>query len=1626
MSLAVLHSGDGYSYLTRQVATGDNPRKRGELMADYYTANGVPAGQWHGKGAELLGVSGEVSEAQMAASFGEFLHPEADKLLPELLKEGKSVDEALAAVRLGRQPLDFNNNHHFSVELRDRIQHFTMTHKRVPTAEERETLEHLVAREEMAELYGDDFAPTGEQIRHHIAEQKRQLRYPVSGYDLTFTPAKSISVLWAIGGEDVRKKIMAAHQEAVENSLDWIEDNALFSRAGRGGVKKIDANGMIATKFVHWDNRAGHPNLHTHCAVLNRVMCDDGKFRTIDGQVLHRAAVTASEHYNKQVTDLVAEKLGVDFYAHRNSKRDQPVWEIKGLPRELVDHFSRRRDILQRRRELVEEYRKKYGRSPSKAVQYKLANQANLEVRGAKGDARPLKEMVEDWTAQAETVCGDRSVDDILSDVFTREEPPAPPRREDDPELHYGLALEEFFEENGDKRLLYRAFSGDDADNRIKKTALENLEVGSSTWSFFRIQSAVTRSTSNWVFESDEQRQEVIDRLAEVIRDDVCIPINRHRDLPLTPTRRDGGSVYAAYGSEMYTSPTILKQEREVREAANTWRVNSFRREALDSVSAKLTAKRGFELSEDKRAFIEHLLFSPHQLAAGIGAAGTGKTSAMEVVTQAWKADGRNVLGLAPSAVAAEELGKATGIETKTLSAATHGFDINTPDGSWTMIGEGDMILIDEAGMASTHLLHYVLKEAEKVGAFVRMVGDHEQLASVETGGLLKDVAEITDAPVLTEIHRFADDEEAEVTLALRDGRVEALDWYYDHDRVVAGLREELPGQIFTRWLDARARGASAVMIAADNNNVDALNSLAQDYYLKTGELDRTQSATISDGVTAYVGDTIVTRENDSYNRYGHKGRKKVKNGDTWTVVGVDSDSGAIRARHTDSGHVVTLSAEYNEKNTQLGYASTVHRSQGITVDEAYVLVSPRMDRQGLYVALSRGRKVNEMYVAEDFLPDMDSHIDEPSQPSARTVLERIIARDGAAVSATTALAREASEGIDFESEWLIYNDVVSDLTHQVVADCCGDEHRDVADLLADDPQTARIAQGLSALADHGYDPYEVLPTVITEAKKNWASRDEDERPPLSFLVRMELEAHTPAGLDKDRGYLWAVGLATPPTWARGVDADLAGWLNRSAERLDTHLIGQIADVSSSKYEQLLPTDRLDDPEYAYARHKAIAALVAAEHNPHWQIPEVTEPEDIDTLPALIRDDVQRAVSAYRQSAEQRFDRMSQPDVRNFLTAVDKTIDDLDERIAQCRERIHQLRTDNAYAEVQRKKQAQEATGEAGATSPEGWQAALAVARGQDDYQRGTLLTELSWLKQTRQLHVDRKDRASQFLRQGKQMDADKRRALIEDLRATLRQRRDAEKVAEHVERVDNDEQAEPENRHSDETAEGKARIPNKHLVALRARRALQNDLVAGATITGRDLSGVDLTGLDLSGVEFKDCDFTGADFSGVTAEKVRMTDCVLTDADFRNAQLVGMKATRCDFNGADFTHAAVGTRENTVDWLACTARGVDFSHAELTKFTATSTDLNGAVLDDSSMKVTQFVRSDLTDVSASNAEACFISSAMNCVTTGDLPMRVTSPADEFEMDQSNLPPQQTTPGAELFQSHSDDDGMEL
>ena len=103
MTVHVLHAGDGYTYLTRQVAAGDHSVRRGEDLTEYYTAEGNPVGQWLGSGLANLGVSGPVSEVQMQALFGDGLHPDAEAAIRAAVAGGATPEEAVQASRLGRR-----------------------------------------------------------------------------------------------------------------------------------------------------------------------------------------------------------------------------------------------------------------------------------------------------------------------------------------------------------------------------------------------------------------------------------------------------------------------------------------------------------------------------------------------------------------------------------------------------------------------------------------------------------------------------------------------------------------------------------------------------------------------------------------------------------------------------------------------------------------------------------------------------------------------------------------------------------------------------------------------------------------------------------------------------------------------------------------------------------------------------------------------------------------------------------------------------------------------------------------------------------------------------------------------------------------------------------------------------------------------------------------------------------------------------------------------------------------------------------------------------------------------------------------------------------------------------------
>ena len=210
-------------------------------------------------------------------------------------------------------------------------------------------------------------------------------RVPVAGFDLTFSPPKSVSVAWALADQGTKDLIYACHRQAVSFVLGWAEANVLRSRSGTAGIVEEDITGAVAAAFTHWTSRAGDPQLHDHVVVWNRARsASDGAWRTLDSRALFKSVVTLSEMHQGVLSDLLTGALGVGWDA-RDRVSGRPRWEIDGVPEKLLTEFSRRAgQITARKKELVTQFAAAHGRQPGAAEMLRLRQQATLETRPVK------------------------------------------------------------------------------------------------------------------------------------------------------------------------------------------------------------------------------------------------------------------------------------------------------------------------------------------------------------------------------------------------------------------------------------------------------------------------------------------------------------------------------------------------------------------------------------------------------------------------------------------------------------------------------------------------------------------------------------------------------------------------------------------------------------------------------------------------------------------------------------------------------------------------------------------------------------------------------------------------------------------------------------------------------------------------------------------------------------------------------------------------------------------------------------------------------------------------------------------------------------------------------------------
>ena len=483
-------------------------------------------------------------------------------------------------------------------------------------------------------------------------------------------------------------------------------------------------------------------------------------------------------------------------------------------------------------------------------------------------------------------------------------------------------------------------------------------------------------------------------------------------------------------------------------------------------------------------------------LLAGIGPAGSGKTTAMRALEHVLRAGGQRLVPLATSAAAADVLGRELGVRAENLHKFLHEWT-RGPFAARLRAGgavpeqarmyrlrPGDLVLVDEAGMAGTFPLDQLVQFASAHGAVVRLLGDDRQLPAVEGGGALRLVASQPGTPVLTTLYRFRDPEEAAATLQLRAGDASAVGWYARAGRVRSGSREAMAQAAYSGWKNDMLAGKVTLMGAFDGTDVTELSAQARADRVRAGQVEAS-GVQLRDGNLAGAGDWIVTRLNDR--RLGlFGGRDWVKNGDTFSVEKRHGD-GSLAVRHLAHGGRVTLPGEYVASQVQLLYATTAHRAQGTTVDTAHPLITAGMTREALYVLATRARESTMLYVATHDLPfDEDARVDQvrhdPRQYAGREVLLNVLATEGAPLSATETIATAQDEAGSLSAlvpRYLHAAHEAADSRYRAAAiQALGanDGHE-----LAADPAWSAVVRRLYDAEGDGWEPARLLATVAAK-----------------------------------------------------------------------------------------------------------------------------------------------------------------------------------------------------------------------------------------------------------------------------------------------------------------------------------------------------------------------------------------------------------------------------------------------------------------------------------------------------------------------------------------------------------------
>lgn len=795
--------------------------------------------------------------------------------------------------------------------------------------------------------------------------------------EITVNGPKTWSLAAALNPE-VAGAYEAAQDRAAEQIIGWVAEHATTRVGPRGRQVQVPVERIEAAVVRHYTSRAGDPHRHLHLQVNARVYAA-GRWRGLH-TVGFRDSIEALNGIGHAAVMCDPEFRAALAAAGFTLEPD--TGEVAELA-PFVGAFSERAAQIGRN---IDRYEAEWrtanpGQEPGPAVRRSWDRRAWKDARPDKIAPTDGAELVAAWNAQ-------------LRDLGYRDPTtyPGQPGQPGQP----GLPL-----------VLGAPRVGEFGRDAAVGTILVRLGARRSAWNVADVRGQAEKAiaAAGIVVDHAARTELAEDLTARAI--DACVPLVHHAGVP--------------EHVRALTSPHVLRTEADIvaRLAG---------RASVPPTSAMLSPEAGTGLDELQRTAVTTLA-GQAELVVVEGAAGAGKTTTLAAAQDLLGEHGRRMLVVTPTLkaaqVAAREVGTAGSVA---WLVHQYGFRWDS-DGRWTrvaadpapgaVLGRGDLLLVDEAGMLDQDTAAALLTVADEMGARVALVGDRHQLPAVGRGGVLDLAARWVppDAHVDLDVaHRFADPEYAAISLALRTGSPTYTPPGQDAGERIGGPVGEGVGEVWDAlWRRGQVRiypseaertqalarlaadatrtgnsGPSGVLVMADTRDQAAvLNGFIRDRLVAAGHVDDSRAVATNAGERLGVGDRVATRRNDR--------DLGVSNRDIWTITDIWAD-GSLTLRGRRATDLRTLPAGYARKYVELAYATTVYGAQGETTSTGHLMLGEHTSAASAYVAMTRGREDNVAHLVAD------------DEEDAHRQWEQVFARDRADLGPAVAAGRAAED----------------------------------------------------------------------------------------------------------------------------------------------------------------------------------------------------------------------------------------------------------------------------------------------------------------------------------------------------------------------------------------------------------------------------------------------------------------------------------------------------------------------------------------------------------------------------------------------------------------------------------------